>query len=187
MDPLDKKYVVMTIVGMHAGKEISDIFSWKKNEIGQHGKTYWLAHSPKAKVSQVQDFCKQAHTEGEDVYCLFINASTKNGARRTLHDSQASCVSADGIEWRKLDEGLKVTGKIDKAATVLVFDRLETLTDLLQIDLWNYSETNGAPMRFRLGASTACCQKNPSIGMKSHQRTIVGWARLKAPFAVYVK
>ena len=69
-------------------------------------------------------FVKQAHTEGEDVYCLFINASTKNGARRTLHDSQASCVSADGIEWRKLDEGLKVTGKIDKAATVLVFDRL---------------------------------------------------------------
>ena len=181
----------MSIIGSHAGDEISFIFSWKRKEIQINRKTYWLIRSSKAQTKQVQKFCERANKEGENVYCLFITASTKNGSRSTTTETQAKEFSKDKNDWFTIEDDVKIKGKIDSQSTALVLSELEVFNKPKEIDLGNYSEIdieqNINPVKFRLGASTSCCQKIPSIGMKSGLRTIVAWGKLDTPYAVWVR
>lgn len=181
-------YLIISIVGSHAGEDLTDIFLRKQKEIEKTGKTYWLIQSYKAKTTQVQNLCREAEIKDTFVYCLFIEPSQKGGAKPTLHDSVVSSVSSNNQDWKIISDGIKVTGKINKNSTALVFDELEILNISTPLDLWEYSEfKTKKPIKVILGASTVCCEKIPSHGMKSRYRKIVGVGRLVHPYGLWLK
>src|SRR5659263_137066 len=134
---IDSKYLIISIIGSHAGETEDTIFKRKIEDINNIGKTLWLIKSHQSKPDIVQLFCRINLREKLKVYCFFIEPSRKGGAIPTKKDMQAESFSDDGEPWLKLPEGLgPVTGKIDKNAYALVFDDLKMATDT--IDLWNY-------------------------------------------------
>lgn len=185
---LQTSFVIISVVGSHAGEKIVDIFLHKKQDVKEKGKTYWLIQSNKAKTDQIQSFCREAAKKGESVFCYFIEPSQKGGARPTLHDKMVTRVSVDKQNWDPVPRGIKITGKISESSTALVFDQLEVLNEPTVIDLWNYSEfQTKSPVKIRLGASTVCCERKPSQGMRSRHRRVVGVGRLTAPYSLWLK
>ena len=181
-------YLIISIVGSHAGEGLRDIFLRKRREINTAGKTYWLIQSHKAKTEQVQRLCKKARIKNVAVYCLFIEPSQKGGAKPTLHGEVALFTSLDNQNWEAIPDGIKVTGKISKNSTALVFDELKVLDVPLSIDLWEYSEFNTKyPVKMMLGASTVCCERAPSHGMKNRYRKVVGIGKLLSPYALWLQ
>jgi hypothetical protein len=85
-----------------------------------------------------------------------------------------------------------VTGKLDKAATSLVFDKIETYIDAT-LDLWNYAEAFDVhkPIKFILGCSTICAiRKDMKVipdRMKSRYRKIVAVGRIVEPYSVWLR
>lgn len=157
---LTKKYILVSIIGFHAGESETEIFDRKRGEILDTGKSFWLMKSFKAKTEDIQDFCKCALDEGEDVFCIFLEASQTGGAQPTKTSTLASQFSSDTIYWSNIPEKIKVTGKIDKKTTALVLESLEINNEKeTEIDLWNYSESPNEPIKFTLGASTLCATK----------------------------
>ncbi|MCD6226864.1 hypothetical protein J7J90_00005 [Candidatus Micrarchaeota archaeon] len=187
---LGNKYLIISVLGHHAGESESEIFRRKKEEIKEVGKSFWLIKSFKARTEHIQDICKIASDENQDVYCVFIQASQKNGAQPTKNNSVAVKFSPDNLNWFDIPRGIKVTGKIDKNTTALVLETLEFINkeDVL-IDLWNYSYflNNHQPIKIMQGASTILCVRKYNIGMKSRYRKIIAIAKLKEPFAVWLK
>ena len=187
---LMKKYALFSVVGFHAGESEAEIFDRKKKEIDDTGKSFWLIKSFKAKTEDIQKFCKCALNEGEDVFCIFLEASQKGGAQPTKISSVASQFSSDNIHWSDIPKGIKVTGKIDKKTTALVLESLEMNNENeIEIDLWNYSDfLDGLnPTRFTQGASSICATKKYNEGMKSRYRKIVAFGKLTEPFAIWLK
>lgn len=187
MNVQDKKYLIISVIGSHAGEDITPIFLRKKNEINKNGRTYWLIKSFKARPVQIQEMCKRAESEGEDIYCAFITASAKNGAKPTINNILVKQISENNKEWITLPVDVKITGKIDTQSSALVLSELEIYSKPTTLDLWNYSDTDNKPIKLQLGASTICCINIPSEGMKSRNRTIAAWGKLKNPYAVWVK
>ncbi len=185
---LTKKHIIVTIVGSHAGESETEIFDRKKRELINAGKSFWLIKSFKAKTQDIQDFCKRALSEGEDLFCIFLEAFQKGGAQPTKTNSIASQFSSDNINWSNIPKDIKVTGKIDKKTTALILESLEINNDKeTEIDLWDYSDFLNGPIKFTLGASTICATKKQTEGMKSRHRKIVAFGKLKNPFAVWLK
>jgi hypothetical protein len=113
---------VISVMGEHAGEGVDNIFARKIVDIQQTGKTFWLVRSPKSRPEHVQKIC--ATSPG---YAIFIEPATKGGARPTIEAEAAREYSPDKSHWRRLPGGLSpVTGKLDSAATALVFDALTT-------------------------------------------------------------
>ena len=188
MNLLNKKYLVITVIGPHAGDDVSTIFSKKQKEIDNHGKTYWLLKSFRAKTNQIQNICKKANEDKEDVYCLFIEPSSKDGARPTICNSLVKYISHNGSEWEELPSNVNITGKIDIQSSALVLNGLLLVNPMQIVDLWEYSEFGtDAPLKLQLGASTICCVRKHSEGMKSRFRNVVALGRLAFPYAVLVK
>jgi uncharacterized protein YfeS len=187
---LIKKYILLSVMGFHAGESEAEIFDRKKREIIDTGKSFWLVNSFKAKTKDIQKFCKCALDEGEDVFCIFIEASQKGGAQPTKISSVASQFSSDNIHWSDIPKGIKVTGKIDKKTTTLILESLIMNNEKkVEIDLWNYSDflDESNPIRLMQGASTICAIKKYNEGMKSRYRKIVAFGKLTEPFAVWLK
>lgn len=179
---------VVSVMGDHAGENANDIFIRKSLDIARTGVTFWLMRSPKAKPQQVRELCEQ-----NLAYAIFIDPATKGGARPTKKEDVAIEYSDDKVRWHPLPKEITpVTGKLDRAATALLFDRMTTdVTGTL--DLWNYSEAFAvdSPLKFILGCSTVCAVKkdmesNPE-GMKSRYREIVAIARLANPYCVWLR
>jgi hypothetical protein len=175
-------------MGEHAGEGAKFIFDRKQSDINQTGKTFWLIRSPKARPAHVQEMCSAA-----PLYAIFIEPATKGGARPTIAADAATEYSQDRATWHLLPSGLSpVTGKLDTAATALVFDTLTTNVSGA-LDLWEYSEDSEihAPLKFILGCSTVCADRRESRThpqrMKSRYRGVVAVARLKEPFCVWVR
>ncbi len=187
---LTKKYILFSVVGFHAGESEAEIFDRKKGEVIDAGKSFWLIKSFKAKTGDIQRFCKYALNDGEDVFCIFLEASQKGGAQPTKTNSVASQFSSDNIHWLDIPKGIKVTGKIDKRTTALVLESLEMNNEKdIEIDLWNYSDflDDLNPARFTQGASTICATRKYNEGMKSRYRKIVAFGKLTKPFAIWLK
>ena len=179
---------VVSVMGEHAGESVDAIFERKTADIERIGMTFWFIRSPKAKPQQVQKLCKPF-----PAYTRFIAPATKGGARPTKKEDAAEEYSADKLSWHPLPNDMTpVTGKLDSAATALVFDRMTT--DVCgTLDLWDYGEAFAVdrPLKFILGCSTVCAVKkdmesNPE-GMKSRYREIVAVARLVHPYCVWIK
>jgi hypothetical protein len=185
---LEGQNCVVSVMGDHAGEGADEIFNRKIADINRLGKTFWLMRSSKARPAQVQGMCTTI-----PAYTIFVEPSTKGGARPTTVEDPAKEYSDDRVLWHRLPEGLSpVTGKLDAGATALVFDMMTTDVSGT-LDLWGYGELSETPkpLRFVLGCSTICSvrkdmQSHPGK-MKSRYRGIVAVARLADPFCVWVR
>lgn len=188
MNIVESPYLIISVIGSHAGESLVEIFLRKQLEIEKTGNTYWLVQSHKAKTQHVQDLCRKAKQEEIPVYCLLIEPSQKSGASPTIHNAIAEFVSSNNKDWGNIPNGIRVTGKISKNSTALVFDKLEVLDAPITLDLWEYSEFKTKnPIKLMLGASTVCCERAPSQGMKNRYRNIVGIGRLASPYGLWLK
>ncbi|HBI47796.1 MAG TPA: hypothetical protein DDX93_03650 [Smithella sp.] len=185
---LNSPQCVISVMGDHAGEDTNTIFDRKKADIRRKGITFWLIRSPKAKPPHVQQVCNSFPS-----YTIFIEPATKGGARPTTKKDAAKEYSNDGKVWHQLPKGLgPVTGKLDKAANSLVFDKIETDIDET-LDLWNYAEAFDVhkPIKFILGCSTICAiRKDMKVipdRMKSRYRKIVAVGRFVEPYSVWLR
>jgi hypothetical protein len=180
---------VISVMGNHAGEGADEIFKRKKIDINRVGKTFWLMRSSKARPAQVQGMCA-THIPA---YTIFVEPAIKGGARPTTAEDAAKEYTDDRVLWHRLPVGLSpVTGKLDAAATALVFDMITTDVSGT-LDLWEYGELSDTlkPIKFALGCSTVCSvrkdtQLHPGK-MRSRYRRIVAVARFADPFCVWVR
>lgn len=187
-DVVRSQYLIISVIGSHAGEGLADIFARKRREIERVGKSYWLVQSRAAGAQQVQDLCAAAGAASLQAYCLFIEPAQSGGARPTSSDALAAAASSDNRSWEAIPEGISVTGKIGRSSVALVFDEIVALEAPVRIDLWEYSKFGtGEPVRLALGASTVCCERAPSQGMKSHHRRVVGVGRLAYPHGLWLR
>jgi len=181
-------HCVVSVMGDHAGESVNAIFDRKKADVERNGKTFWLMRSPKARPPQVQEICKTI-----PAYTIFIEPATKGGARPTIAEDSAKEYSDDRVLWHRLPNGLSpLTGKLDTAATALVFDMLTTSVTG-KLDLWDYGQFSDfhKPLRFILGCSTVCAIRRNTEShpekMKSRYCGIVAVARLVDPYCVWIR
>jgi len=181
-------------MGPHAGEGEIEIFKRIILDVENIGRTYWLYKSHKAKPDMVQMICKHAHTEGLNVPCIFVEPSLPGGSIPTKTSDGAKLFSADNQSWTALsDELTPVTGKIDKGAYALVFDKLNM--EKGQIDLWDYVDffKPSKPLRIMQGGSTLCAlrQQNSEIPdsdrIISRYRNIIAIGTLCKPYSVWLK
>jgi hypothetical protein len=179
---------VISVMGGHAGEGVDTIFKRKMADVDAVGRTFWVARSPKARPSQVQQLCA-----AERGYVIFVEPAIAGGAKPTTACVSASEYSGDRVKWLPLPQGIGlVTGKLDDAATAFVFDQLTTDTGRV-LDLWQYADASdkSSPVRFILGRSTVCAVRadtsaNPRR-MKSRYRAVVAVARLAEPYSAWLR
>jgi hypothetical protein len=179
---------VVSVMGDHAGEGVNTIFNRKKADIERTGKTLWLMRSPKSRPTHVQRICTTL-----PAFTIFVEPATKGGARPTKEEDAAKEYSDDRLLWHTISKGLSpVTGKLDTAATALVFDMMTTNVSGT-LDLWGYGELSdiNKPLRFILGCSTVCAVRRDTEShpekMKSRYRGIAAVARLAHPYCVWVR
>ena len=124
---------------------------------------------------------------------IFVEPATPGGARPTTRADRATEYSADRLRWLALPPGIgPVTGKLDSAATALVFDQLSTDVEGV-LDLWRYADAASPdlPVRFKLGLSTICALRADTTShpnrMKSRYRRIVAVGQLMKPYCAWVR
>jgi len=189
---LNEKYIVISVMGPHAGESEDKIFKRKIEDINRIGKTFWLIKSYQAKPDMVQRICENAKTENKNVFCVFINASSVGGATPTKIASSAKSYSKDRITWNNLPMKLSpVTGKIDRNTYALILNYLDLLND--KIDLWYYAHffNQEQPLKILQGGSTLCAIKkdmsNYNNKIKSRYREIIAIGKLCEPFCVWLR
>lgn len=189
---LNMKYLIISIMGPHAGESESEIFERKINDTEKIGKTFWLMRSRQAKPLMVQSICKEAQSTDNNVFAIFIESSSKGGAMPTSSAHTALSYSSNGKDWDDLPKGLSpVTGKIDSGAYALIFDKLELSNG--NIDLWQYADFSKQdfPIKIMQGASTLCAIKKEiatgSGKIKSRFRKIIAVGKLCPPFGVWIR
>jgi hypothetical protein len=188
----DYRFVVLSVMGPHAGEDEETIFSRKIADTRRCGRTFWLVRSNQASPPLVQNLASEAQAQVLHASCLFVAPSSPEGARPTEHSAAAELYSPDGQTWTPFPKLMTpVTGKIDRSAYALVFDELSLVPG--EVDLWRYTDFKdpSQPIRFRLGASTVCALKGDTDShphrMRSHVRRVVAVGRLCLPFAVWVR
>lgn len=186
------EYVVISVMGPHAGESEKEIFKRKIQDIHDVGLTFWLMKSHQAKPGMVQHLCLEADAANTESYCVFVEASSKGGAIATKTASSAKNYSKDNLTWVALPQGLSpVTGKINGYAYALVFDQLELVNH--SIDLWSYADffNRKNPLKIIRGASTICAIKkdmsNHTGRIKSRYRRVIAVGKLHEPFCAYLR
>ena len=191
-DFLKQKYVVISVIGPHAGESEGKIFKRKKREIKDTGKSFWLHKSYNAKPDVVQDISKEALKKGNTPLCIFIQASSKKGAQPTKQADRMREFSVDRKNWKKVPSGILVTGS-SKNSFIMVFNELDIIERKEFLNLWDYSLFGASEkaVKMALGASTVCCLKESSKDdqnkMKSNLRKVVAVGELTYPFAAWVR
>lgn len=189
---MDDKYLLLSVIGSHAGESMNTIFNRKITDTKIAGKTFWLIKSFAAKPPIVQDLCSEAIKYGQiNIKCYFITASSPMGAAPTKISGKASMYSSNNMDWNNLPNIGPVTGAIDNSAYALVLESIY-LCDT-PIDLSQYASflKPYSPVRIQQGASTICAiqknmKDNPKV-MKSSLRRIIAIGILAAPFCVWLK
>jgi hypothetical protein len=187
---MDASYVVISVMGPHAGETSEHIFERKRQDIQVCGLTIWLVRSYKARVEMVQKLGK-LHRES---YVFMISPSTPNGSEPTSTNSPARQFSSDQRTWKLLPPQMgPVTGHLTQITCGLVFDRLDLIKCDCHIDLWSYADFNEPqiPIKFGQGHSTFCALKKDMSDhpdrMTSHVRQIQAIAHLREPYAVWLR
>lgn len=191
MSILNNEYMIISVIGSHAGENEEEIFRRKINDIDSSGKTFWLIKSWQAKPDMVQEICRHAEDKNKNVYCIFIEASTFGGAVPTKQASSAQYYSSDNSGWLEIPDNISpVTGKIDRSAYALIFDNLKMYDG--NIDLWDYADffNQSNPVKISQGASTLCATRQDMRDIqnkiKSRFRRIVAIGKLCKPFGVWL-
>jgi len=185
------KYVLISVIGPHAGESENKILNRKIQDINNVGFTFWLIKSYRAKPKLVREFCLEANAKGTECYCVFIESATKKGAIPTKSAYSAKEYSIDNINWSNLPRALTpVTGRLP--AYGLIFNHLELMNG--EIDLWNYVDffNQKEPLKIIQGASTICAIKKDDTlnhvgGIKSRFRKVIAIGKLCKPFCVYLR
>ena len=172
---------ILSIVGWHGSEPPEQVVARKSKDIELVGRTLWLLQSWKASVQQIHNF-SVLHSYP---MILFLEGD----ATPTCTADAAQQMSKDGVTWQAFPNGLgKVTGKLP--STGLVVGELSPASEEIA-DLWNYVEYPSLqPLKFQLGASTACVVPSPTgpmKGMKSRLRKVVAVGRLFPPYAVFLR
>ena len=125
---------------------------------------------------------------------IWIDASTKGGAKPTSLADQLTHFSQNGESWSPIPHNIVVTGKQQKNLACFIFDSIVVLplSSRKKFDLWDYAEPNTLdPIKFRIGASTCLAVRhdtsNSENKMKGHMRNVVAVARLRSPHCVFIK
>jgi len=189
---LKRNYVIISVMGSHANETEKEIFTRKRKEIERTGKSFWLHKSYKAKPSIVQNLCKKALLKRDNPICIFIEASSKKGARPTKKTDKAKKFSIDKTHWKEIPKGILVTGSL-KSSFAMTFDKLDIIKKECYLNLWDYSSflSPGRAIKMILGSSTVCCirksSQNDPAKMKSNSRRVVAIGRLVQPFSVWLR
>lgn len=192
VDFIDERYLVVGVVGPHAGESEEEILARKAEEIQKCGLTFWLYKSFNAKPRDVQRLCEKSLKGGGQPLCLFIESGSKGGSQATVTANRADEFSRDGEKWQKITQEILVTGSI-KNSSALVLNDLEVIKSSAVLDLWNYSDFGlpGRAVRIRRGGSTICCEKGSSRAdskkMVSNVRRILAVGKLAPPFGVWLR
>ena len=190
----ESKYVIISVMGPHAGEGEDEIFRRKSNDIKVVGRTFWFIKSRNAKPNMVQAICNYAYKKGYDVPCIFIEPSSTGSSTPTKTSNSAEMYSSDNVIWSIFPKRLsRVTGNIDGSACALVFDELRI--EQGELDLWKYADffKPSMPLRIMRGASTLCAiqrdmsRLTDSEKVKSHFRRIVAIGRLREPYGVWLR
>jgi hypothetical protein len=186
------EYLVISVLGPHAGESEAEILKRKIQDINNAGITFWLMKSRQAKPNMVQELYLKAKSENKFSYCVFVKASSKRAAIPTKTAIAASSYSKDKINWEDLPHGLSpITGKLDSNAYALTFDSMQIADDV--IDLWQYANFFDIkkPVRIIQGASTICAVRKDmryrEDMIKSRYRGVVAFAQLCKPGCVYLR
>jgi len=158
----EAKFVVISVMGSHAGENEDEIFDRKIEEIEVSRRTFWLIKSYKAKPDMVQTISSQANMNGENVHCIFIEPSSAGGSVPTKSSNSAKMYSSDKLIWSEFPKVIsQVTGKIDGNAYALVLNELKLVDSVSVIDLWDYADffNPSKPLKIMQGASTLCAVK----------------------------
>ncbi len=194
MKALASPYVILSVMGPHAGEDEHTIYARKMKEIEDEGFSLWVHSSNSARPEAVKRLCRRAEDAGETPYCIFIAPSSPGGAQPTSQDRRAAEYSGDRIHWQLVPAGINPTGNIGSPRTVaLVLKELRTVEGHTDIDLWDYSvfEMPGKAVRIAQGASTLCAEKAPSTQdvrrIKSHIRRVTAIGSLVEPYSVWLR
>lgn len=191
----DAQFVIISIIGPHAGENEEEIFERKMMDIRNIGETFWVTKSSRVSPKIVQHFFYMTReTKQEDIYVVFLEGSTRGAARPTKVAESATLYSADLVEWIEIPNSMTpVTGKLDRRANAFIFDSMEMADENAVVDLWNYVDflDPEQPLKIRLGASTVCVIRKNTSGqtgkIRSRFRRVVAFARLKHPYYVWIK
>ncbi len=193
-EALASPYVILSVMGPHAGEDEATIYARKMKEIEDEGFSLWVHGSNSARPEPVKRLCRRAEDAGETPYCIFIEPSSPGGAQPTANDRRAAEYSGDKINWQRVPAGISPTGNIGGSRTVaMVFDGLWPVDRHAQVDLWNYSvfESPGKALRVAQGASSICSEKIPSAQderkIKSHIRRVTAIGRFCKPYSVWLR
>jgi len=192
-DFLKEKYVILSVMGPHAGETSEQIFSRKRSDIQVTGRTFWVIQSYKANPSKVSNLYCRAKDEGKEVYCIFIEPSVKGGARPTKISKTAKSFSADKINWESFPENMSpVTGNIGNNSYALVFNELQIVENPIILDLWNYGEfETELPLIPKLGTSTICAvskdMSNHPDRIKTNIRNVIAVGKLSKLSCAWIR
>ena len=194
MKILNEKFVIISVMGPHAGESSEQIFSRKIKDIERTGNTFWMIQSYKSSPPKVQSLVKKAKLERKNIFCIFISPSKKGGSKQTKKSIKAKSFSSDKINWKELSPKLSpVTGNISTNSFSLVFDKMNITQQDIKLDLWNYAdfEEQKKPILPNMGVSTICAvRKDMSqhpTKIKSNIRKIEAVAKVSSLGCVWLK
>jgi len=188
------KYVVISVIGSHAGEPLEEIFLRKITDITRTGKTFWIINSTKASLKLINQMKKTALKENKDIFCIFIEPSQKGGSADTKLSEPAKEYSEDKQIWQSFDEKTSpVTGKMTTNSYAMVFEKISLIESELKLNLWDYADfdNQNEPIKLNQFRSSFCgIQKNMFDNpnkMKSNLRKIVAVAKLYSVGAIWLR
>lgn len=186
---------VVSIIGCHAGASPSDILEGKMSDIRDIGMVFWAIRSWKARPSMVIGLAAKQHV----TFCHFVASSGASNAK-PLGNSRSTTVrdiakewSTDKENWNPMPLGMReVTGKLsDGMGHALVFESIRIEQGVLDLSDYCSFDDEGLPARTGLGFSTICVKEKNMRGhpqqLKNSKRELSAVAKLKAPFAVWLR
>ena len=182
---LPERFLFMK-VGNHAGETWEDILTRKRRELEKAGMIFWgYGGSACHPVSQVQPFAKLAIKEQGGI--KLVMQPIKSNWDQDI--AEATEYSVDGREWKKMPNGIHVTG----SSYALVLDSIEE-TDLdlpfheLEVGI---GPSLGKPAEdYLLGRTDKGCltrSVRPRIPTEKTVRKAGIVANLKEPFGVLLR
>lgn len=178
--------IIISVIGPHAGEDLSTIFTRKIKDTTTCGYTYWISKSRVISPEIISSFQKESK---DDLYMIFIKTSMNSYGKDTLH-SESATKAQEKNGWQEIDPKLSpVTGKMPTYG--LKFDNICVLDQKYKIDLKNYCEWDmdankrNNPVKIMMGKSTICVRKSEKKQeMKNGIREIVAYAKLAEPFCL---
>ena len=187
MNPKSEAFVFMK-VGQHAGEDFDSIIQRKIKEIETTGMSFWGYGGPTCHpTNQIQPFAKHVIEKKGTIYLCM----EKIKSFTALDVLPATMFSIDGIKYDPIPEGIKVVG----SRYAIVLD--EIVPEKIEIPLSSYEVAYGkshgrlAVDYIKGHVDKACLEFIPerlSLSKdESHIKTISYVAKMKEPFAVFVR